>query len=139
MKSAVASRQAVCQPGKVVFICTGSDPGLTRDMATLNRVCERGMRYTFATSVICTSFLVTTLRSFRTSQGAWCRNLWSYVVLCCESECPEQHLASAVIVVCFEVVGKRDCFELTFSQAADSGLRLLSRLASLPTPLLTLA
>ena len=26
--------------------CTGSDPGLTRGMATLNRVCERGMRST---------------------------------------------------------------------------------------------
>ena len=28
--------------------------------------------------------------------------------MCCESECPVQHLASAVIVMCFEVVGKRD-------------------------------
>ena len=26
--------------------CTGSDPGLTRGMATLIRVCERGMRST---------------------------------------------------------------------------------------------
>ena len=26
--------------------CTGSDPGLTRGMATLNRVCERGSRCT---------------------------------------------------------------------------------------------
>ena len=26
--------------------CTGSDPGLTRGVATLIRVCERGMRHT---------------------------------------------------------------------------------------------
>ena len=72
-------------------------------MATLNRVCERGMRYTFATS-----FHVDCCPMCDVRTPTW---LIEYVVVCCESECPVQHLASAVIVMCFEVVGKRDVAE----------------------------
>ena len=71
--------------------------------------------------------------------------------MCCESECPVQDLASAVIVMCFEVVGKRDVRSvLTFRYMnEDFGAILLDLirglrrkvlgLTGLPAPLLTLA